>query len=377
MQKAVIFGRGQLYKQKEKYLKKNYIIKGFLDNGIKENEVENRNTDVPVYCPKNTDSYLEEDLFIILMSYSYASMWRQLNKLGISPKSILFGVTFPPLSDCEAVLFSDGGRLLAEEDGKVYYYNHNEKTEVKSHREIQERARQSLREKFRRDYPIINAISKMDVIPVSREFGLERGTAIDRYYIEHFLEKHKSLIRGDCLEIAENTYTMRYGGDRVKKAYILHLEGWGENTIKGNLETGEGIEEEKYDCAVITQTLMFIFDIRRVAENIYKLLKRGGNALITVAGISQISRYDADLWGSYYGFQEDAMKALFEPVFGKENVEVEAYGNVKTAIALLCGLCREDLNDEDFSVKDKDYPVIITVLLHKDVKKGCSMQEEG
>lgn len=365
MQKVVIFGRGQLYKQKEKYLKKNYMIKGFLDNGIKENEIENQNTDVPVYCPKNTDFYLEEDLFIILMSYSYASMWRQLNELGISKKRILFGVTFPPFSDCEAILFSDGGRLLAKEDGKVYYYNHNEKTEVKSHREIQEKAKQFLREKFRRDYPIINAISKMDAIPVSREFGLERGTAIDRYYIEHFLEKHKNLIRGDCLEIAENTYTLRYGEDRVKKADMLHLKGWGENVIKGNLETGEGIEEEKYDCAVITQTLMLIFDIRQAAENIYKLLKKGGNALITVAGISQISRYDADLWGSYYGFHEDTMKALFEPVFGKENVKVETYGNVKTAIALLCGLCREDLCDRDFSYHDRDYPLIVTVLLHK------------
>lgn len=366
MRKAVIFGRGQLYKQKEKYLKKNYMIKGFLDNGIKENEVENRNTDVPVYCPKNADSYLEEDLFIILMSYSYASMWKQLNELGISKKRILFGVMFPPLSNCEAVLFSDDGMLCAEEDGKVYYHNHNEKIEVKNHREIQEKAKQSLRDKFRRNYPIIDAISKMDVIPVSSEFGLERGTAIDRYYIEHFLEKHKSLIRGDCLEIAENTYTMRYGGDRVKKAYILHLEGWGENAIKGNLETGEGIEEGKYDCAVITQTLMFIFDLRRVAENIYRLLKKGGNALITVAGISQISRYDANLWGSYYGFHADAVKALFEPVFGKENVKVETYGNVKTAAALLCGLCQEDLQNEDFKYHDRDYPLIVTAVVHKE-----------
>ena len=59
------------------------------------------------------------------------------------------------------------------------------------------------------------------------------------------------------------------------------------------------------------------------------------------------------------------MKALFEPVFGKENVEVQTYGNVKVAVAMLCGLCQEDLKKEDFEVQDSDYPVIISILLKK------------
>ena len=91
----------------------------------------------------------------------------------------------------------------------------------------------------------------------------------------------------------------------------------------------------------------------------------GGYALITVAGISQISRYDAELWGSYYGFHEHAMIHLFEPVFGRENVKVETYGNVKTAMAFLCGLCQEDLQDGDFDYNDRDYPLIVTISLHK------------
>lgn len=237
---------------------------------------------------------------------------------------------------------------------------------MESHKQLLEKVQDILRERYKRKYPIIDAILQMDTEPVSRKFGAERGTAIDRYYIEKFLEKNRELIHGDCIEIAENTYTLRYGENRVKNAYILHVKGWGQNTIKGNLETGEGILENQYDCAVITQTLMFIYDLRETARNIYKMLKPGGNALLTVAGISQISRYDAELWGSYYGFHEDAIKALFEPEFGGGNVTVETYGNVKTAIGLLCGLCREDLKEEDFVFQDKDYPVIITALLHKE-----------
>ena len=35
--------------------------------------------------------------------------------------------------------------------------------------------------------------------PISNVFGLDRGTPIDRFYIEDFLYKNKSLIKGKCL----------------------------------------------------------------------------------------------------------------------------------------------------------------------------------
>lgn len=365
MQKVFIFGRGRLYKQKEDYFKKNYIVCGFLDNEANKAGTAD-DTGTPVYHPECIDQYLEDDTQIVLMSYQYVQMWKQLHRLGIESDKILFGVQFPELVDSEAILFGNGGRLAAEESGDVFYINCEQKMKVESHRHLQEMVQDTLREQYRDKYSIIKAIAQMSTEPVSRKFGLERGKAIDRYYIEKFLEKNKKLISGDCVEVAENTYTLRYGEDRVKNAYVFHVNGWGANAIKGNLETGEGIIKNQFDCAIITQTLMFIFDIRKAVENIYKMLKTGGIALITVAGISQVSRYDADLWGSYYGFHEDGMRVLFEPVFGKKNVVVETYGNVKTAMAFLGGLCCEDLKEEDFSYNDRDYPLIVTVLLRKE-----------
>jgi len=43
------------------------------------------------------------------------------------------------------------------------------------------------------------------VQPISRVFGFDRGTPIDRVYIENFLEKNKNLIKGVVCEIAEDT----------------------------------------------------------------------------------------------------------------------------------------------------------------------------
>ena len=203
----------------------------------------------------------------------------------------------------------------------------------------------------------------MPIKPASTSFGLERGKAIDRIYIEDFLEKNKQYITGNCLEIAENTYTLQYGHN--VNSFILHVEGWGKNAIKGNLETGEGLRHSFFDCAIITQTLMFTYHLESVAQNIYHMLKENGVALITVSGISPISKYDEENWGSYYSFHKDAMIKLFVPLFGKENVQVESFGNVKTAMGVLYGLCYEDLEKSDFETNDDIYPVIITVLLRK------------
>lgn len=222
------------------------------------------------------------------------------------------------------------------------------------------------REAFHKD-EMIRYISKMPVHPISRDFGKSRGKSIARVYIDSFLEENKGYIQGDVLEIAENTYTLQYGKDRVKNSYILHVNGWGGgNVIKGDLATGEGIEENKFDTAIITHTLMHIYNIENVAQNIHKLLKKGGTALITVAGISKVSRYDANNWGHFFGFYEDAMKKMFFPVFGERNVIIKSYGNVKTVIAMMYGMCYEELSDADFTHNDEDYPVVITVLCHKE-----------
>jgi hypothetical protein len=42
------------------------------------------------------------------------------------------------------------------------------------------------------------------VEPVSRGLGWERGTPIDRYYIQSFLAEHANKIVGDALEVGKS-----------------------------------------------------------------------------------------------------------------------------------------------------------------------------
>lgn len=201
--------------------------------------------------------------------------------------------------------------------------------------------------------------------PVSTLFGFERGMPIDRYYIEKFLAKNQKLICGDVLEIAESTYTMKFGGQNVRKAWVLSFTDGEKVDILGDLATGEGISENLVDCFIMTQTLPFIYDINQVAKNAVRIVKPDGYLLVTVPGITQISRYDMDRWGHYWSFTDLSLRRLFEEVVPSENIKIETYGNVKTASCFLYGLAQHEISKKDLDYTDPDYQVIITAVVKK------------
>ena len=198
--------------------------------------------------------------------------------------------------------------------------------------------------------------------PVSRIFGLDRGLCIDRYYIESFLAQHAGDIQGRVLELADNDYTLKFGGARVTRSDILHLTSDNPKaTIVADLTTAAAIPSETFDCIICTQTLQFIFDVRGAIKTLFRILKPKGTLLATFPGISQISRYDMDRWGEYWRFTSLSAKRLFEEIFHTANVEVKACGNVLAAIAFLHGIASEELHRKELDHCDSDYEVLITV----------------
>lgn len=112
--------------------------------------------------------------------------------------------------------------------------------------------------------------------PISRVFALDRGTPIDRVYIEDFLEKNKNLVRGVTCEIADNSYSKKYGSN-IEKFEILHYTNNNKNaTIVGDLTDISTIPQCKIDCFILTQTLNFIYDFKSAIKGLYHMLNRGG-----------------------------------------------------------------------------------------------------
>jgi glycosyltransferase involved in cell wall biosynthesis len=203
------------------------------------------------------------------------------------------------------------------------------------------------------------------VLPISQQFGYDRGLPIDRYYIEGFLNNQASDIQGRVLEIGDNSYTQEFGGSRVTQSDILHVSDTNPNaTIVGDLSNADYIPSDTFDCLILTQTLHLILEVEDAIKTIHRILKPGGVALITVPGISQIS---VDEWKDYWcwSFTRISAQRLFEKVFLSENIKVETYGNVLVAIAFLQGLAAEELSKQELDFKDPSYQVLLTVRVTK------------
>ncbi len=202
--------------------------------------------------------------------------------------------------------------------------------------------------------------------PVSTLFGFDRGTPIDRYYIEKFLAGKSHLLRGRVLEIGDSSYSRRFGGDSVTAFDVLHARsGNRAATIVGDLTDNATLPENAVDCFICTQTFNFIFDVQKAVRGAHHVLKPGGVLLATVGGISQISRFDMDRWGDYWRFTTASVDRLFRPVFAG-GIEIESYGNVLAATAFLQGVAVEDLPDPALlDERDEDYQLLIAVVARK------------
>lgn len=197
------------------------------------------------------------------------------------------------------------------------------------------------------------------VTPKSRNFGVQRGTPVDRYYIEGFLEEHKSDIRGFGLEIASDAYLRRFGGSAIERTDVLSIAAGPGVTIVGDMTLPETLPSEQYDCIVLTQTLQFIYDFRGALDSIFAALKPGGVLLITVPGISQISDFDLKQSGDFWRFTHAALSRLLAEYVPADHLTVKSYGNVLAAVSFLHGVSREELRDKELDYLDNHYEVTV------------------
>lgn len=197
--------------------------------------------------------------------------------------------------------------------------------------------------------------------PVSREFGFDRGLPVDRYYVESFLARHADDIQGRVLEVGDDSYTRRFGGERATQRDILHVtEGNPTATIVADLARADHIPSNLFDCIILTQTLHLVYDVESALRTLQRILSPGGVLLATFPGISQISIDEwADTW--YWSFTKRSAERLFTKVFSADNFEIQTYGNVLAATAFLQGLAVDELDRDELDYSDPQYQTLITV----------------
>jgi SAM-dependent methyltransferase len=222
------------------------------------------------------------------------------------------------------------------------------------------------------------------LVPVSQQYGFDRGLPVDRHYIEDFLRRYagepgygQGDVHGRVLEVGGDDYARKFGNWNSASSTIEHLDVLHADasnplaTVIGDLAGDAGLEPSTYDCVICTQTLHTIYDVSAAIHTLHDALKPGGVAFVTVAGISRSITPDRDLWGDYWRFTSSSARRLFAPVFGSDNVHVEAYGNVLSAVAFLHGMAAEELRENQLSPRDPAFEVLIAVRATRAIAEGA------
>jgi SAM-dependent methyltransferase len=196
--------------------------------------------------------------------------------------------------------------------------------------------------------------------PVSPYWGFDRGTPVDRHYIEGFLRRCSTDIRGHVLEVQDRMYTERFGSG-VERSDVLDIDVRNERaTIVADLASADVIPDDTFDCFIATQTLQLVYDVHAAIGHSYRILRPRGVLLATVPTASRVVG-DPNAPLDYWRFTTSACRRLFAEHFGDAHVTVQTYGSLATVVAFLYGLAREEVPRRRLDAEDPRFPLIVSV----------------
>lgn len=196
--------------------------------------------------------------------------------------------------------------------------------------------------------------------------GWSRGLPVDRPYIEHFFSHCAAHITGAVLEVQAPVYSMRFGAATSRHIFDMHA-GPGV-TIVADLAQPNSLPACAYDCVILPQTLQFVPAPKAAVRTLHRSLRPGGRLLVTVPCLSPV-RTEAvgvglavnDLWRWTCGGFRHLLGEAFDIAAG-DDIEVQGYGNVLSAVAFLQGLGAGELRPAEHAVHDEAFPLIVAAV---------------
>jgi SAM-dependent methyltransferase len=199
--------------------------------------------------------------------------------------------------------------------------------------------------------------------PLSDRYGFDRGTPLDRHYIEAFLVEHRDAIRGSVLEVQDDTYMTAFGADRVAMRTVVDIDPANPRaTLIADLSERRSLPADAYDCIILTQTLHLIRRPEACVENCFRALRPGGTLLATAPSLSRLSPTypNADFWR----FTPAGLAELFGSHW-PGTVSIRAYGNLRSCIGFLIGDVVEEVPEAVLDRSDPRYPLTVAVAAAK------------
>ena len=199
--------------------------------------------------------------------------------------------------------------------------------------------------------------------PVSRGWGSERGTPVDRIYIDRFFAEHADSIRGRVLEVRDPRYASAHGTG-VDHVEIVDIDPRNElATIVADLADPESLPEAAFDCAIVPQTLVYVRDLAGAVANLWQSLAPGGTLLITTPAIARIDP-DASSEDRWH-LTPAGLAEVVRVACPTGDATVTGHGNPLVAIAFLHGLAQEDLSPAELEFEHPLFPIVVTAAVRK------------
>lgn len=195
----------------------------------------------------------------------------------------------------------------------------------------------------------------LPLTPLSTCYGYDRGTPVDRVYIDAFLTAHADQIRGAGAEVKDDTYLRRYGAGRLTSTAIIDIDPANPHaTVHSDLDRPNSLPTGAYDCILLTQTLQVLSNPVTTLRTCHRALRPGGTLLITVPCLARISPSagPADRWR----FTPAGLDRLLTTWRGPR--QVLGFGNLRTCLAALLGEAAEELSAAERNHTDPAYPLL-------------------
>lgn len=194
------------------------------------------------------------------------------------------------------------------------------------------------------------------VAPLSQVYGFDRGTPIDRYYVDKFLSSRRDLISGRILEIQTTDHARRYSGVATVM-HTLDVNSAFHPTYLCDLGSADVVPPGSYDCFLLPNTLCFLRDLDAALRHARRIVRSGGVILATVPVFVPLTPDVPDFWHA----SADGWRVVAERVWPDCHTSVETHGNCLAAAAAMYGVAAEELTAAELDVIDPRYPVLVTI----------------
>jgi hypothetical protein len=199
--------------------------------------------------------------------------------------------------------------------------------------------------------------------PVSPRWGSERGSAVDRHYIDAFFARHSELIRGRVLEVRDPRYATSCGNG-VTTIDVVDIDPRNDDaTIIADLADPGSLPTFAFDCAIVPQTLVYVRDPFAAAANLWQSIAPGGALLVTTPAIARVDpdAVEDDRWH----LTRAGLETVIRRACPDGEYSVQAHGNPIVATAFLQGVAAEELRADELDAHHPLFPIVVTARVRK------------